>query len=296
MASILRPFSNILNPGPLRIPGGNLTIDWSHSLTNGLIGCYLPGVMRGTDITGMGPNLTPLSAATISSMEEGPGLQSVAANSGMTATATPAFKSWTQFSIYWRAYVIGAPIATTDFAGVSYAIPEASPYVVASIGVASNPLTVRALWNTGGVFTEVSPGPIITTSVINSFGCSFTVSASALCQMYSNGVASGSAFAFGASGPISSATSSVGINTYSPTPTRYSNSITTAAYFWNRALAADEWARLHREPYSFLIPAEYELPLAFLSPPPLRQRHFRFRTDTGAVDATPTWGAAEDTN
>jgi hypothetical protein len=28
----------------------------------------------------------------------------------------------------------------------------------------------------------------------------------------------------------------------------------------------------------------------------LRQRHFRFRTDTGAVDATPTWGAAEDTN
>jgi hypothetical protein len=28
----------------------------------------------------------------------------------------------------------------------------------------------------------------------------------------------------------------------------------------------------------------------------LRQRHFRFRTDTGAVDATPSWGAAEDTN
>jgi hypothetical protein len=28
----------------------------------------------------------------------------------------------------------------------------------------------------------------------------------------------------------------------------------------------------------------------------LRQRHFRFRTDTGAVDATPTWGAAEDAN
>jgi hypothetical protein len=31
-------------------------------------------------------------------------------------------------------------------------------------------------------------------------------------------------------------------------------------------------------------------------PPPLRQKHFRFRTDTGAADATPTWGALEDTN
>jgi hypothetical protein len=28
----------------------------------------------------------------------------------------------------------------------------------------------------------------------------------------------------------------------------------------------------------------------------LRQRHFRFRTDATAVDAAPTWGAAEDTN
>lgn len=26
----------------------------------------------------------------------------------------------------------------------------------------------------------------------------------------------------------------------------------------------------------------------------LSQTHFRFRTDTGAVDATPTWGDAED--
>jgi hypothetical protein len=33
-----------------------------------------------------------------------------------------------------------------------------------------------------------------------------------------------------------------------------------------------------------------------LPPPPLRQKHFRFRTDTGAADATPTWGALEDTN
>jgi hypothetical protein len=32
------------------------------------------------------------------------------------------------------------------------------------------------------------------------------------------------------------------------------------------------------------------------APVTLRQKHFRFRTDTGAADATPTWGAAEDTN
>jgi hypothetical protein len=31
-------------------------------------------------------------------------------------------------------------------------------------------------------------------------------------------------------------------------------------------------------------------------PPALRQKHFRFRTDTAAADATPTWGALEDAN
>lgn len=27
-----------------------------------------------------------------------------------------------------------------------------------------------------------------------------------------------------------------------------------------------------------------------------QQTHYRFRTDSGAADATPTWGANEDTN
>jgi hypothetical protein len=36
---------------------------------------------------------------------------------------------------------------------------------------------------------------------------------------------------------------------------------------------------------------------SLLEPPlGLRQIHFRFRTDTDPVDATPTWGAEEDTN
>jgi hypothetical protein len=64
---------------------------------------------------------------------------------------------------------------------------------------------------------------------------------------------------------------------------------------WNRALNDSEFAYLNANPMCFLVPAEYEMPI-LLVPVTLRQKHFRFRTDTGAADATPTWGALEDAN
>lgn len=64
---------------------------------------------------------------------------------------------------------------------------------------------------------------------------------------------------------------------------------------WTRVLTPDEVVFLNSNPFAFIISSEYEMPVPFLAPT-LRQKHFRFRTDTGAADATPTWGAVEDTN
>jgi hypothetical protein len=65
--------------------------------------------------------------------------------------------------------------------------------------------------------------------------------------------------------------------------------------FWDRVLSDSELVYLNANPMCFLVPAEYEMPM-LSGPPALRQKHFRFRTDTGAADAAPTWGALEDAN
>ena len=52
-----------------------------------------------------------------------------------------------------------------------------------------------------------------------------------------------------------------------------------------------QWAA---DPWSFWYPRGPSDKLLVGSSFSLIQNHFRFRTDTGAVDATPTWGAAQD--
>jgi hypothetical protein len=65
---------------------------------------------------------------------------------------------------------------------------------------------------------------------------------------------------------------------------------------YNRALSPGEVFAIAQEPFR---PPGY-IDLVNVPPlnltPTLVQKHFRFRTDTGAADATPTWGALEDTN
>ena len=81
----------VLSFSPKRsLPNGGVRIDWSHPMTNGLIGCYLPGITRGIDLCG-NVNLTASSGATFdSTTPEGPGMLAgtAATRSGMTGPAS----------------------------------------------------------------------------------------------------------------------------------------------------------------------------------------------------------------
>lgn len=63
--------------------------------------------------------------------------------------------------------------------------------------------------------------------------------------------------------------------------------------YWDRVLNDSEIVYLNSNPMCFLSPLKSEVPSLYYYMS-VRQRHFRFRIDTDAVDATPIWGAAED--
>lgn len=66
---------------------------------------------------------------------------------------------------------------------------------------------------------------------------------------------------------------------------------------WSRQLSEAEIYSLSVTPFQFVIWPEQTLKLfQFGQASILRQSHFRYRTDGDAVDATPTWGANEDTS
>jgi hypothetical protein len=304
MAVILKPFQNLLNPGNFQVPTGDLAIDWTNPLTNGLIGCYVPGVNYGIDVSCQAPTLTPDPSAsapgTMTVGREGPGLLSNVAGNALQAVATPTFKTWTEFSIYWRGYSLGDSGGGLGWLiGMTSSNTATGPFTIVAIDQNGAGANWTLIWNTGGtgpqsnVFTAAYPTGSF------SAGGTFRVSAATGTVLgYQNGaLATSSSVAFGAAAPTSTASAQILLNGWPITGfnSRFANAICYIGCFWNRVLSAEEMARLDREPYSFIIPAEYEMPI-LLAPPALRQKHFRFRTDTGAADATPTWGALEDTN
>lgn len=258
MAGILKPFGNILTPGPLQVPKGRLVIDWSNRLANGLIGVWVFGANGTVDITGQAPTLTYESASGVyDQTREGAGLKSAAANTALTATATPAFKGLAAATLYWRGYVIGNSSNSCDFIGITFDNAATSPFWEIGIGAMSSGSTtsMQLEYSAGGSPQTASANHALTAGTIESLCATFGGTTQNI--FYANGVQTASN-AVGFS-PSSSATSEIFINTY-PSTGRFSNTITLAAYFWNRALSPDEVAWLNLNPYSFLLPAEYELP------------------------------------
>ncbi len=257
MGAILEPFRNIVAPGPFQIPTGQLSVDWNHSLANSLIGCWLPG-SAGFDNLG----LVPLRLAVPSTFDgfaptvHGVGLKNTSNSGGAGAVAPSRFKAWTGFTLFWYGMRIGAPSSPAPFLiGVSYDNAGGTPFVVA--GVAYDGTSITAQWNTGGTFSFSQPAFSAGNQILYSAAIVFRVNGTN--AIFGNGASIGTV-AFGASGPTSSATSTFAINGY-PGTSRNINSIINAGYVWDRALSNDEVARLHRDPYGFLISAEYEMPV-----------------------------------
>jgi hypothetical protein len=268
MGSIIQPFSGIIEPGNFQVPTGpgDYTIDWTNSLARGLIGCWLPGSMRGIDLSGNAPEMTIESSGGIfDATAEGPGLSTTGTLTGMNVLAQPVHKSWTQATLYWRGYLIGVPAVHGVFIGISYTNTDTSPFVVLCIQYDSA-ASFGATGNNSGSF--FGPAPFTTPPTPPAF-VSMAVSwdtVGGTVALYTNGAANGTGSLVGA--PSTTANSYICINGWVPVNTRYDNAICNIACMWNRALTAAEIRALDLAPYQFIVPAESEMPVTFIQPPP----------------------------
>jgi len=263
---VLRAFSGGLDNLHLRqTPRGPVKIDWSHPLAQGLIGCWLPGISGGIDLTGINPSLVARTASKTGVAVEGPGLVSDAVNTGMKGVVgnTSPLTTWTDgFSIYYRGYKLGSGNNNCDILSIFYDSAGNFPFNVAGL---TDPSTgqVATVWNHGGSLSQ-GTAKSVNNPGLNSLGGTFKVGGNAV--LYQSGVATDTT-AFGSGAPTSTATSTVCIDTRADLSSQWQNSVCYVGYFWNRELSADEMAMLDADPYGFLVPAEGEMPQLFFQAP-----------------------------
>jgi hypothetical protein len=276
MPSILNPFSNLVAPGNYQMPvGTDLGIDFTNALSNGLIGCWIPGAMGGVDLTGASPTLKVNPNASFSGTPDGPSLLSTNASGqdSMQATATAPYKYTAAsggLSIYWRGLISAQIVsgANSNICGIAYDNAGGSPYLVAAISpqLGSQYPGMSCLWNTGSITFFNIGGIVNNFNAMYSFGATFAGTGGNV-VFYNNGVSAGSN-AFAGSDPSTSATSQIIIGGDAYASSRTSNCLTNLCCFWNRALSAGEMMAMHLNPYAFVVSDEYDLPQTFIVVPP----------------------------
>jgi len=235
-------------------------INWDHPLTVGLIGCYLPGVLRGYALVGPALSNGNGGAGAQGITQDGASLKSTTSGSsrGLVATAPSNFKTWTGMTQYWRGVLNGNCDPYCNLFGVSYTDSDTNPYIHLAIsGDSDGYARLRAFYNAGGSGVT---GPSV--DVTGRYGqvVSFATSAlvGGLINFYVNGVPLGSPNSLTAL-PISSANSKVVLNQGIDAVNRSPNADCTAAYIWSRELTGVELKLLHDDPYCFLIYPEDEI-------------------------------------
>ncbi len=273
MPGVLRQFSNIVNPGIRQVPIGPLRVDWSHPLTRGLVGAWIPGAMGNVDITGhvVRPLTVDSGAGLLNGISrEGPGQSDGnTTQRGMSGAATPEYKSWSGFTLYFRGRALGNSAGDANFTAITYTNTLSSPFTVASIGAGTGGTTsqISLSWNVGGTLTQLQNQNFgFTANSVDGFAATFLPSNNVANTviLYRNGIAVANTkwSTTSAAGPTS-ATSQICINREQTGASRAVNMVCLASYYWNRVLDAAEIAELDRGPYGLFAPEEYEMPISF---------------------------------
>jgi len=249
---------------------GKPWINWTHPLTNGLIGCWVPGLSGPIDLTGQVLDLSQNSSAgniLLTTTPDGPALNSLknagAGNATYYGIAPSSLKTWSNLTMFWRGLVgpsTDPPSSNSTIFGIAYDNALDAPYQVADIGMNASMQTFVD-WNAGGTYMPGnSATPVaINTGTMNSIAATFPVGGTV--TQYVNGVSVYSGTSFG-SAPSTSATSIISIGSYfiSGGATAATATAATLACVWNRILSANEIAFLDADPYCFLTWAEGEWP------------------------------------
>lgn len=260
MAGVLKPFGSLVNPNRLRVPLGRLSIDWQNPLTNGLVCCYVPGVMSGVNIAGLGANLILSGTPAFKANIDGPGVDTITAPGYLSVLAPATLKvPPVGASLFWRGLIYGTVSPWATAISVDYDTSQSSPYNVYSFMFQTSTAVLRMYMNGSGSQNLVD-SYTMTANLITNIGGTF-YNATTASQMYANGVAV-SAGSINGGTPTTSATTtiSIGKDLVNAVP-QASNTNTAIACIWTRPLSAAEQLQMSLDPYGFLLPAEYELPI-----------------------------------
>lgn len=247
------------------LPATVLQIDPSHPLAQGLISCYVPGVMGGIDLVG-GLDLT-LANCYPDISQEGPVLSTL--TTGFAGPSYPSvpldhpWRSFTSLTMYWRGVPPpsggGLALFPSRVFALEYGGSDNSPYFVAGFYVSTqtDPAVFQTAWNTAGVFTvaAVGSGSVAFNRLPFSVAASFVVNGNVV--SYLNGVPYDTT-AFGAGAPTYAVDSTLDLT--GENNVGASGLASTIACAWNRALSTAEIAALDADPYCFLMPAEGAMP------------------------------------
>lgn len=288
MATTLKSFGNLLNPGPRQMPTGRQQIDWTHPLANGLTFATLYNGDTTEDISGRS-GVPPIfihgsvSARTMTS--EGPAWKPGNSFYG-SANVKPPLSTGQQFSIYTRIARSGNS-SEVDLCGI---LRQQSPWrawAIATLGGAGLQTRAGLRWSGPGD-SQVNGSTTIPNNTIGSFSASFQVGGNNF--LYVNGVLD-LTVSFGTSTPPPD----VGTSTILVAYQDYGANAKVCDYMWTRVLSASEMAWIHQEPYCFLMPAQEEdtalrrTPFAIFNPhaDPFRLRIQVANDDAAAAAAQP---------
>ena len=234
-------------------------INWADPITFGLLGVYLPGILRGYGLLGPllsnggdGPGAwgTTADGASLNSLTSG-------ANIGLITTTPLSWQGSPAYTVYFRGVIVGAGNSFGHALGLSYTNSDTNPYLACAIS------TDSSSWATAEGFAN-SGGSGQTTAQVDISGhygqmisLSTSYNAATNLTFWVNGKIAAQSTAFG-SAP-SFGTSQILINQYVPTTSRSTNTKCNAGYFWRRELSQAEQTRLSLDPYCFLIFPEDEI-------------------------------------
>lgn len=258
---------------PRTVPTGPMEVDWNHPLSGGLIGCYVPGGYAGLqDLTGIGPTLLADSGGTNLPTPEGYGYGCIRPSAAAYSTEFPdAWELSTGGTLFWRGVFLGSVSSSENniiwgnviapnvqFPGSCYAI----------VGAFNQGLQFKY---SSGSTSEAIPVPLTVSSNMQglpvSIAVSFNIGPSAAVTCYVWDVITGStpkenALVFagttwtGGSAPDYTQLPQpcIGSDLFSDVD-GYSNTVTTSAYLYNRALDARQITMLNAAPFCMLRPS-----------------------------------------
>ncbi len=261
MGSVLKSFQNIIAPGPLQVPMGRLTLDSSNPIINGMGDCIIFG--NGIENLGRGRELqfTTNSPGTWTTTAEGVGINSPNSSSSRA--------NWIQVP-NWINYAAGSFTLRTRFVLTSYTADSFGALMDKSDLGGNREIGVFMATGVGGVnWVGIGGSGDFTGGIGNTF-VNFSLNVvsdfvltrvGTAVTLYQNG--------------LSKSTFTVSATTGVNFPLTFGRSndnawrcgVTMIAFqSWNRALSAEEVKSLWVNPYSFIMPAEYEMPMLFTGP------------------------------